>query len=88
MASCHRASVPRKIADDMGLSIIEDSLLSSELDIFGLVVFEDGNIKDKNKNIVIRNAKRGTVLIDPRVYYERTLGTVNFTIAHECFHSP
>ena len=76
----------RKIAEDMGLLIIEDSLLSSELDILGLVVFEDGNIKDKNKNIVIRNAKRGTVLIDPRVYYERTLGTVNFTIAHECFH--
>ena len=76
----------RKIAEDMGLSIIEDSLLSSELDIFGLVVFEDGNIKDKSKNIVIRNAKRGIVLIDPRVYYERTLGTVNFTIAHECFH--
>lgn len=76
----------RKIAENMGLSIIEDSLLSSELDIFGLVVFEDGNIKDRNKNIVIRNAKRGTVLIDPRVYYERTLGTVNFTIAHECFH--
>lgn len=76
----------RKIAEDMGLSIIEDSLLSSELDIFGLVVFEDGNIKDKNKNIVIRNAKRGTVLIDLRVYYERTLDTVNFTIAHECFH--
>ena len=76
----------RKIAEDMGLSIIEDSLLSSELDIFGLVVFEDGNIKDKSKNIVIRNAKRGIVLIDPRVFYERTLGTVNFTIAHECFH--
>ena len=76
----------RKIAEDMGLSVIEDSLLSSELDIFGLVVFEGGNIKDKNKNIIIRNAKRGTVLIDPRVYYERTLGTVNFTIAHECFH--
>ena len=76
----------RKIAEDMGLSVIEDSLLSSELDIFGLVVFEGGNIKDKNKNIIISNAKRGTVLIDPRVYYERTLGTVNFTIAHECFH--
>lgn len=76
----------RKIAKEMGLSIMEESLLSSELDVFGLVVFEDGNVKDKNKNIVIRNAKRGTVLIDPRVYYERTLGTVNFTIAHECFH--
>ncbi len=76
----------RMIAENMGLSIIEDSLLSSELNIFGLVVFEDGNIKDKNNNIVIRNAKRGTMLIDPRVYFERTLGTVNFTIAHECFH--
>ena len=39
----------RKIAEDMGLLIIEDSLLSSELDIFGLVVFEDGNIKDKTR---------------------------------------
>ena len=87
LALQERVAVPiRKIAEDMGLSIIEDSLLSSELDIFGLVVFEDGNIKDKNKNIVIKNAKRGTVLIDPRVYYERTLGTVNFTIVHECFH--
>lgn len=76
----------RKIAEDMGLSIMERSLLSSELDVFGLVVFEDGNIQDKNKHIVIRNAKRGMVFIDPRVYYERTLGTVNFTIAHECFH--
>lgn len=65
---------------------MEESLLLSELDIFVLVVFEDGNIKDKNKNIVIRKAKCRTVLIDPRVYYKRTLGTVNFTIAHECFH--
>lgn len=80
-------SVPiRSIATDMGLTIKEQSLLSSELDIFGLIVFEDGNIQDKNKNIVIRNAKRGTIFIDPRVYFERTLGTVNYTIAHECFH--
>ena len=80
-------SVPiRDIAEGMGLSIEEKELLSSELDVFGLVVFEDGNVQDKNKNIVIRNAKRGMIFIDPRVYYERNLGTVNFTIAHECFH--
>lgn len=80
-------SVPiRDIAEGMGLSIKEKELLSSELDVFGLVVFEDGNVQDKNKNIVIRNAKRGMIFIDPRVYYERNLGTVNFTIAHECFH--
>ena len=76
----------RSIAENMGLTITEKELLSSELDVFGLVVFEDGNVQDKSKNIVIRNAKRGMIFIDPRVYYERTLGTVNFTIAHECFH--
>lgn len=80
-------SVPiRNIAETMGLSITEKELLSSELDIFGLVVFEDGNVQDRNKNIVIRNVKRGMIFIDPRVYFERTFGTVNFTIAHECFH--
>ena len=76
----------RTIAEDMGLIITEKELLSSELDVFGLVVFEDGNVQDKNKNIVIRNAKRGMIFIDPSVYFERTLGTVNFTVAHECFH--
>ena len=67
-------------------TIRQKELLSSELDVFGLVVFEDGNVQDKNRNIVIRNAKRGMIFIDPRVYFERTLGTVNFTVAHECFH--
>ena len=76
----------RTIAEDMGLITTEKEFLSSELDVFGLVVFEDGNVLDKNKNIVIRNAKRGMIFIDPGVYFERTLGTVNFTIAHECFH--
>lgn len=77
----------RKIAEEeMGLKIYEKDFLSEQLDVFGMIVFEDGNIHDKNRNIVIRNAKRGAMFIDPRIYYERTLGTVNFTIAHECFH--
>ena len=80
-------SVPiRNIAGTMGLSITEKELLSSELYIFGLVVFEDGNVQDRNKNIVICNIKRGMIFIDPRVYFKRTFGTVNFTIAHEYFH--
>ena len=77
----------RAIAEkQLHLTIAEDTRLSKELDIFGLVVFEDCNIQDREKNIVIRNAKRGTMYIDPRIYFERTYGTVNFTIAHECFH--
>lgn len=76
----------REVAAEMGLTIKEDAQLSQELDVFGLIVFEDGNVQDRNKHIVIRNAKRGTMFIDPRVYFERTYGTVNYTIAHECFH--
>ena len=76
----------REIAKKMELSIVENESLSSDLNVFGLIAFENGSVKDKNKNIVIRNAKRGTIYIDPKVYYERSLGTVNFTLAHECYH--
>ncbi|MCM1540664.1 MAG: M48 family metallopeptidase [Blautia sp.] len=75
----------RQIAENMGLNIIETELFSDELDVFGMLLLEDGNIRDKNKNIVIRNAKRGMMFIDPRLYCEQTL-TVNDMIAHECFH--
>lgn len=76
----------RQIAEKMNLSIVEDTRLSTELSVFGMVVFEDGNILGANKEILLRKAKRGTVYIDPRVYYEKTYGTVNSTIAHECYH--
>lgn len=82
-------SVPvpiRQIAGDMQLTIIEDTRLSEELSIFGIIVFEDGNIVGTNKKILVRKAKRGTVYIDPRVYCEKTCGTVNSMIAHECYH--
>ena len=76
----------RQIAGDMSLMIVEDTRLSEELSVFGMVVFEDGNISGANKDILIRKAKRGTMYIDPRVYFEKTYGTVNSTIAHECYH--
>lgn len=77
----------RQIAErEMKLNIVENTHLSEELSIFGIIVFENGTIYGKNKKVLIKAAKRGTMYIDPRVYYERTLGTVNSTIAHECFH--
>ncbi|MBW7571251.1 YgjP-like metallopeptidase domain-containing protein [Caproiciproducens faecalis] len=76
----------RQIAENMNLTIIEDTRLSEELSIFGMVVFEDGNIGGANKDVLVRKAKRGTMYIDPRVYYEKTYGTANSTIAHECYH--
>ena len=70
----------------MGLTIIERELFSDGLDAFGVLFFEDGNIQDEKKNILIRNAKGGMMFIDPRHYYEQTFRKANEMIAHECFH--
>lgn len=75
----------RQIAENMGLTIIEKELFSDGVDAFGILFLEDGYLQDKNKNIVIRNAKRGMMFIDSRHYYVQTLGSVNHMIAHECF---
>ena len=74
------------IASDMKLQVVEDALLSDELVYFGTIVFDNGNILDKHRRIAIRNAKRGTIYLDPRVTYERSAGTKRTTLAHECFH--
>lgn len=74
------------IAGDMKLQTIEDVPLSDELTYFGTIIFENGNVLDKHRKITIRNAKRGTIYLDPRVSYERSVGTKRTTIAHECFH--
>ena len=74
----------RQIAENMGLTIIEKELFSDGSDVFGILFLEDGNIQDKNRNIAIRNAKRGMMFIDSRHYH--AFGNVNDMIAHECFH--
>lgn len=70
----------------MGLTIIDNINLSDELTYLGTIVFDDGNIFDSHRKLLIRNAKRGTVYLDPRVAYERSVGTLRTTLAHECFH--
>lgn len=75
-----------KVASDMKLQVIEDIPLSDDLTYFGTIIFDNGNVLDKHRKITIRNAKRGTIYLDPRVSYERSLGTKRTTLAHECFH--
>ncbi|MCU6697852.1 MULTISPECIES: YgjP-like metallopeptidase domain-containing protein [Clostridia] len=75
-----------KVASDMKLQVIEDIPLSDDLAYFGTVIFDNGNVLDKHRKITIRNAKRGTIYLDPRVSYERSVGTKRTTLAHECFH--
>lgn len=75
-----------KVANDMGLQVVEDIPLSDELVYFGTIIFDNGNVLDKHRKATIRNAKRGTVYLDPRVSYERSVGTKRTTLAHECYH--
>lgn len=75
-----------KVASDMKLQVIEDIPLSDDLTYFGTIIFDNGNVLDKHRKITIRNAKRGTVYLDLRVSYERSVGTKRTTLAHECFH--
>lgn len=84
----HPMAVPiRQIAEEaMGLRVIEYPGLNTQFAAFGMVVFEDGNLKDKTRKIAIRNAKRGSVYIDPGFYYNTPYGNINNTLAHECFH--
>lgn len=53
----------RQIAEDMQLTLVEDTRLSDALSVFGIVVFEDGSIIGTNKEVLVRKAKRGTVYI-------------------------
>lgn len=75
-----------KVANDMGLQVVEDIPLSDELVYFGTIIFDNGNILDNHRKVTIRNAKCGTFYLDPRISYERSVGTKRTTIAHECYH--
>lgn len=74
------------IAGYMKLQIIEDVPLSDELIYLGTIIFDNGNVLDKHRKITLRNAKRRTIYLEPRVSYEYSVGTKRTTIAHECFH--
>ena len=77
---------PYTLADKMGLKI-EEHTLSKDCSIFGSILFDDCSLNtwDDNKKQV-KDFKKGTILVDPSVYYLRNLGSYNNTIIHECVH--
>lgn len=77
------------VEKSMGLTIIDDVQLTSDLSIFGQICFASGeiNVFNKDNNSLVKmSVNRGTILIDPSVYFLRCLGCANNTIAHEAFH--
>jgi hypothetical protein len=78
----------REVAAKMGLTI-KETRLSRYFTIFGEIVFGDCDIE-----VYDREARaykplpvgRGTILVDPDVYFMRCLGCWNNTVIHECVH--
>lgn len=77
------------VQNDMGLDILQGHRLSDDFSLFGQICFSKGKVNvydlwsDKYEELEV---ERGTILIDAFTYWERNVGCVNNTIAHEAFH--
>ena len=73
----------------MGLKIIPDYRLTEDFSVYGQMCFTSGKvpvyIRESDEYIDI-SVKRGTMLIDPDTLFERNIGCLNNTVAHECVH--
>lgn len=87
-------SKPQKIPildvarNDVGLDV-QFICLSEESDIYGMTIFEDGNVEIYDPDEYLYDTKffkRKTVLIDPKAVNKTNIGCRNNTIAHECVH--
>jgi len=79
---------PCVLAERMGLSIQMKST-SSDCSTFGQIFFADCDTEyyDKTSSSFKKiHANKGTIFVDPEVFFLRNLGSVNNTIIHECVH--
>lgn len=80
--------IPSVLATRIGLKI-KTIRLTNNLSVFGGICFSDCSLPyydmktDSHKYLSVR---RGTILVDPNVYFMRSVGSVNNTIVHECVH--
>lgn len=79
----------REIAVKMGLTLEFGYILSEDFSYLEQISFSDTKtlVYDLTSgNSRELEVKRGTILIDPEVFWERSLGCENFTIIHEIVH--
>lgn len=78
----------REVAKRMGLDVHELHITKT-CSVFGQIYFSDCEIKyydDDAREYKTLAVKRGTILVDPNVFFMRNVGSVNNTIIHECVH--
>ena len=74
--------------EKMGLEVIHGYCLSPDFRVFGEISFANGNIFVYDEQGVRSSidVRRGTILVDEKTFYMRSVGCVNNTIAHEAYH--
>lgn len=78
-----------EIAKEIGLDLEYGYALSEDFSFFGQISFSDTRTRVFDLEYGTPHeldVKRGTVLLDPEVFWERSIGCENFTIAHEVVH--
>ena len=80
----------RRIAEGkLHMCFIMDKELSGDFSTLGEVVFETCQLTVRDEMTEIGEPiilRRGSVVIDSNVFWQRGFGSMNFTIAHEVFH--
>lgn len=79
---------PNVLAERLGLTI-KSQRISEDASVFGQIYFvdTDAEMYDANIkcNVTVHTAGK-TIVVDPKMYLLRSLGSVNNTIVHECVH--
>ena len=78
----------RQFAARIGLTVKEAHLSKSGI-IFGLMIFSNCTVEYYDidtRQFDILAVEGKTIIVDPEVYFLRTLGSWNNTVVHECVH--
>ncbi|MEI3613531.1 hypothetical protein [Pseudogracilibacillus sp. SO30301A] len=79
---------PQVLADKMGLTV-EMREITKDFSVFGQIYFHDCDAEfydEDSDEMVQTRVNARTIIVDPKAYFLRNLGSVNNTIVHECVH--
>ncbi len=79
---------PQVLAEKMGLTV-KLREITKDFSIFGQLYFHecDAEFYDEDSDEMVQtHVDERTIIVDPKAYFLRNLGSVNNTIVHECVH--
>ncbi len=79
---------PQVLAEKMGLTV-EMREITKDFSVFGQLYFHDCDAvfyDEDSDEMVQSHVDARTIIVDPKAFFLRNLGSVNNTIVHECVH--